>query len=217
MTLSAMYVPSFWRKAEGNNYEIKVYEKVPGCMVWCRSDGMISHHTGKEQEWIKGDFKNNKGYWMIGGGAKWLNTFVHRAVAECFLVNPCPGLFEVVDHSNWDLEDNSAENLRYVDKQLNCMWRKNLTPKYKKVWFRKTRTWVNMWVGRVRYMKQSKYFYGDSEDEVRESMRDYQLQQFNTIYNTKISEYLVRKAYLDKLRAVFDATKDSNRSGSFIC
>ena len=43
----------------------------------------------------------------------------HRLVATYFVTNPRPGIFLTVDHINGDTTDNSACNLRWVDKVLN--------------------------------------------------------------------------------------------------
>ena len=50
--------------------------------------------------------------------------YLHRLVALAWVFNPCPGLFNTVDHIDHDTQNNAASNLRWVTVQLNCIHRK---------------------------------------------------------------------------------------------
>jgi len=50
--------------------------------------------------------------------------YIHRLVAHAWVFNPCPTTFRVVDHMDHDTQNNRAENLRWVTRQLNCVHRK---------------------------------------------------------------------------------------------
>ena len=44
---------------------------------------------------------------------------LHRAVAFAWVFNPCPDLFNIVDHISRDTKDSSATNLRWVNCAIN--------------------------------------------------------------------------------------------------
>ena len=47
--------------------------------------------------------------------------YLHRMVAEAFVHNPRPDIFDTVDHINRDPTDNRACNLRWLTHQLNTL------------------------------------------------------------------------------------------------
>ena len=49
---------------------------------------------------------------------------VHRLVAQAFVHNPRPDIFNVVDHIDHKRGNNCAANLRWLNTQLNCYSRK---------------------------------------------------------------------------------------------
>ena len=67
-----------------------------------------------------------------GGGLTPVNGYtyvryfkpLHRLVADLFVKNPRPDIFDKVDHIDGDRSNNHYTNLRWVDNQLNCANRK---------------------------------------------------------------------------------------------
>ena len=67
-------------------------------------------------------YMRNKQYkYLKCCGAKY---YLHRICAFAWVYNPCPGVFNTVDHIDHDTQNNKAENLRWVTVQLNCIHRK---------------------------------------------------------------------------------------------
>ena len=50
--------------------------------------------------------------------------YLHRLVARAWVFNPCPGVFNTIDHMDHDTQNNHASNLRWVTVQLNSIHRK---------------------------------------------------------------------------------------------
>ena len=50
--------------------------------------------------------------------------YLHRLVGLAWVFNPCPGVFDKIDHIDRDSQMNHASNLRWVTQQLNCFNRK---------------------------------------------------------------------------------------------
>ena len=50
--------------------------------------------------------------------------YLHRLVGFAWVFNPCPGVFDKIDHIDRDCQFNRASNLRWVTQQLNCLNRK---------------------------------------------------------------------------------------------
>ena len=67
-------------------------------------------------------YMRNKQYkYLKCCGAKF---YLHRICAFAWVFNPCPGVFNTVDHIDHDTQNNKAENLRWCTIQLNCIHRK---------------------------------------------------------------------------------------------
>lgn len=62
-------------------------------------------------------YLNNAGYEHIT--YKTRRFSVHRLVAKKFVINPCPGYFNVVDHIDGCRTNNHADNLRWLTNNLN--------------------------------------------------------------------------------------------------
>ena len=104
-----------------------------------RSNGQLwNPHTRKwtygTSTWCGGPYYARVGLWKHGR-RHFKN--MHRLAAEHFVCNPRLFVFDVVDHINMDPLDNSAENLRWVNAQLNSRNQKG-----KPYWVRKWKKWV---------------------------------------------------------------------------
>ena len=51
------------------------------------------------------------------------NWYLHRLVGLAWVHNPCPEVFQTLDHIDHDTQNNSAFNLRWCSVQLNCIHR----------------------------------------------------------------------------------------------
>ena len=114
------------------------YESISGCVraamgYFWRDDGMVSKN--KYGPFTKGDYKVDGRYWCVGN--KLVNgpyhLYVHRMVCALFCENPCPGLFDQVDHIDRDSHNNSSLNLRWLSHQLNHMNKKGKNVRKKRV------------------------------------------------------------------------------------
>ena len=95
-----------------------------------RSDGFVfcpfanSWHRGTPIDVSGGRRKKPKHYYKLLMPNKRGHNYVHRLVAQNFVPNPRPLLFDQVDHINGDSLDNDQTNLRWVTRQLNNMNRR---------------------------------------------------------------------------------------------
>ena len=69
---------------------------------------------------------------LLNGKAKQYR--VHRLVAICFIENPHPELYTVVDHINSNRSDARAENLRWCTQKQNIQWAREARMTSKKVY-----------------------------------------------------------------------------------
>ena len=77
-------------------------------------------NSGRKNYYKK--YMRNKQYkYLKCCGAKF---YLHRICAFAWVYNPCPGVFNTVDHRDHDTQNNKAENLRWCTTQLNCIHRK---------------------------------------------------------------------------------------------
>ena len=110
---------------------------------FARSDGTIRTPCG-----IESGFIAKNGYPTIDCGF-WYR-YVHRLIARTLVVNPCPYVFNTVDHISRDKTDNSKNNLRWCSQAMNCLNReaKNCYwDKRRKRWhakFRSGNQWKNV-------------------------------------------------------------------------
>ena len=63
-----------------------------------------------------------------GGYMRFKSFWIHRLVAETFVQNPRPDIFDCVDHIDRNKENNCASNLRWVNQQLNQLNRADRNP-----------------------------------------------------------------------------------------
>jgi hypothetical protein len=81
-----------------------------------RDDGSIRLASGE----ITYGHVDSRGYRKL-----FARGHIHRLVAEAFVENPRPDIFNVVDHINCDKLNNHYTNLRWVDTELNSANRKD--------------------------------------------------------------------------------------------
>ena len=113
--------------------EDKNLKRIPGLGRYCATRcGLIRLPNGK---FTRGSLNFKKDYYRIAvNGRKFL---VHRLIARTFVKNPRPDIFDVVDHISRDSHDNHADNLRYVNHQLNSL---NKTAR-NACWDKKAKQW----------------------------------------------------------------------------
>ena len=90
--------------------EKKVREKP---IAFVRDDGSIRFASGKITFGRK-----HRGYC-------YLTVSVHKLIAEAFVKNPRPDIFDLVDHIDHNKSNNHHTNLRWLDAELNSANRKN--------------------------------------------------------------------------------------------
>ena len=54
---------------------------------------------------------------------RWRHMSLHRIIANLFVHNPAPKIFNCVDHIDGNKENNHHTNLRWLNHHLNCIWR----------------------------------------------------------------------------------------------
>ena len=167
-------------------YEVENLELAPGHIRSFRRDGRYLTRCGR---WSKG-YKDTEGYYMMCR-----NVSVHRNIALCFVHNPCPGLFMIIDHIDGDPGNNDYTNLRWVDYQLNAMWRHDVEARYRKMFKRvggKTVVyWA--WVARTRFEGVEVTRQFRTQDEANAYLTTFRLSEFKRIYARKVNEYEAAK------------------------
>ena len=82
-----------------------------------RDDGTVRTKSGK----ITTGTLTRTGYHQVTMyvNRKMITQMIHRLVAQAFVENPRPDLFDRVDHIDHNPHNNSFTNLRWVDADLN--------------------------------------------------------------------------------------------------
>ena len=101
---------------------------------------------------------------------------VHRLVAQAFVPNPRPDLFNVVDHINHDRSDNRACNLRWLDNHLNMMNRGDECVTFRYI--------TQKWESQVKYMPSK--FFATREEAVEHAAKLKKL-RFERAYQEKLN------------------------------
>ena len=156
---------------------------------YIRNDGCFA--ITPDGPWQRGSPDKN-GYMRIRGCFKkrFLQFYVHRAVGLCFVFNPCTGYFCIIDHIDGNVANNHHSNLRWVDTQLNGMWRHNVKPRYVKVVYKKCGKTQVFWKWEARTSFEGKDIkkYFATEKEANEYLTAFRSSEFTRIYNRKIKE-----------------------------
>jgi hypothetical protein len=110
---------------------------------------------------------------------------VHRIVAQAFVHNPRPDIFDEVDHINHKRDDNRACNLRWVNKELNALNKvKNCIRTWSKFFNAKTKSWIFS-----KQLKHAGYYSGkrvtavfEMHEEAEDACFAWRLQMFDNLY-----------------------------------
>ena len=94
---------------------------------YARSDGTIRTPLGIEKGFVA-----RNGYATIDCG--FCYRHVHRLIARTLVPNPCPFVFNTVDHTSRVKSDNSAANLRWCSQAMNCLNRESKNCKSGSSW-----------------------------------------------------------------------------------
>ena len=111
-------------------------------------------------------------------------NLVHILVGHAWVYNPCPGVFNMIDHMDRDSQNNDASNLRWVTNQLNCLNKK--LKGWEKV--------VNK-AGAVYYRSVTKIngkrhvTYCRSKEEAIETSKRRQREFFDSIYQKHVDDF----------------------------
>jgi hypothetical protein len=146
--------------------EKKVREKP---IAFVRDDGSIRFASGK----ITFGFKHR--------GYHYIRASVHRAVAEAFVENPRPDIFDMVDHIDHDKSNNHCTNLRWLDAELNGANRKNS----RNACFEQAKKkWIGYYI--VGSKRTAKYF--DTEAEAYEWAQREKKKAWQKLYEKKLGQ-----------------------------
>lgn len=92
--------------------------------IWVREDGLVKNTRGhgKAKSFWHDGCDDGKGYKVIRSaattcGEKTKIRYIHRLVAEAFVANPENK--QCVDHIDGNIENNRADNLRWVTRREN--------------------------------------------------------------------------------------------------
>ena len=165
-------------------YDKELMGVAPGQKRWFRRDGTYLTKYGR---WTRGSLSATLYYTLYNNLVR-----VHRIIAFCFVFNPCPGLFDIVDHIDGDTKNNHYTNLRWVDQQLNAMWRHTVEPRYVKVQRKSPHGKMYIywkWLARTRFegVEVAKMF--NSKKKANAYLKAFRLSEFKRIYQRKVTEY----------------------------
>jgi hypothetical protein len=149
-----------------------------GTTLWFRNDGTFSF--AEHGDYKKGELYR---YYRLPGYTS--PRYIHRYVCRLFCPNPAPGLFNIVDHINHDKTDNRSCNLRWVDKQLNTMWKESLKPRRCKPSPQAPKKWLVL--TSYEGTRVSRWF--TDKKKAVEYKRAFRNSEFERIYQKKIYSY----------------------------
>lgn len=139
--------------------------QVDGCDLICYDTGDFWRQDKryKEEVWTK-FVSESKDYWRIEINKK--NYKNNRLIAHAFLGLDLKSKL-VVDHINHDIHNNSVENLRCITQQQNDFNKQNVKGYYKKSYFKKDGTEIEIWQIQLRINGKVISKYVKTEEEAR--------------------------------------------------
>ena len=144
-----------------------------------RDDGTIRTKTGKITRGTIGrtGYRNFTVY--LGKHEKYATgrsccKGVHQFVAQAFVHNPRPDIFNMVDHIDRNPQNNHYTNLRWVNLRLNAINNRKDCVSF----FSGNRNRKKPWRARIR--PTSKFFA--TREEAVEYAREYKIKRFNEVY-----------------------------------
>ena len=108
---------------------------------------------------------------------------IHRLVASAWVHNPNPGVFDTVDHMDADTQNNSATNLRWVSKRLNCIHRARRRY-YERV---RTRGGRVYYVSKIKSHGETTKLYSPTKEEAESKTKGLIHDMFEKVYLASIS------------------------------
>ena len=141
-----------------------------------RDDGAVRLKRGK----ISRGCMTRPGYKQVTmyHNGHMLSRYVHILVAEAFVKNPRPDLFDMVDHIDHNKKNNHFSNLRWVDSELNKSHQKG------ECVVRRTNNKFRPWCSRPYKMRQLSFA---TRAEAVECSRLRKKERFEKLYREKVS------------------------------
>ena len=109
---------------------------------------------------------------------------IHRLVASAWVHNPHPAVFDTVDHRDADTQHNSASNLRWVTKRLNCIHRARRRY-YERV---RTRGGRVYYVSKIKSHGETTKLYSPTKEEAEIKTKGLIHGMFEKVYLESISD-----------------------------